>query len=49
VGTDVPPATFASGFFGLLPQAEVAAVSRFEPASEPPPRNLLLVKNSFLI
>ena len=46
---DTPAAAFSSGLLGLLPRVNAALVRRYELASEPPPRNLLLVKNSFLI
>jgi hypothetical protein len=46
---DAPPAAFAITFFSLISPASAAPVSDFELASAPPPRNLLLVKNSFLI
>jgi hypothetical protein len=46
---DAPAAAFASEPVELLPRANAALVRRCELASEPPPRNLLLVKNSFLI
>jgi hypothetical protein len=46
---DAPAAAFVVTLFSLLPQANAVPVSEFELAPAPPPRNLLLVKNSFLI
>ena len=46
---DAPAAALAVTFFSLIPPANAAPVSEFELALAPPPRNLLLVKNSFLI
>jgi hypothetical protein len=46
---DAPAAAFAVTYSGLLPPANAVPVSEFELAPAPPPRNLLLVKNSFLI
>jgi hypothetical protein len=49
VGPDAPVAVVSAVFLGLPIRAAVAVVQLRETASEPPPRNLLLVKNSFLI
>lgn len=46
---DAPAAALAVTFFDLVPPANAAPVGEFELALAPPPRNLLLVKNSFLI
>ena len=46
---DAPAAAFSSALVALLPRANAVLLKRYELASEPPPRNLLLVKNSFLI
>jgi hypothetical protein len=46
---DAPAAAFSTALVGLLPRANTALARRYALASEPPPRNLLLVKNSFLI
>jgi hypothetical protein len=46
---DAPAAAFAVTFLSLLPPANAVPVGEFELAPAPPPRNLLLVKNSFLI
>jgi hypothetical protein len=46
---DAPAAAFTVAFLSLLPLAEAVPVGQFELAPAPPPRNLLLVKNSFLI
>jgi hypothetical protein len=46
---DAPAPVFAVTFLSLLPPANAVRVGEFELAPEPPPRNLLLVKNSFLI
>jgi hypothetical protein len=46
---DAPAAAFAVTFLSLLPLANAIPVREFELAPAPPPRNLLLVKNSFLI
>jgi hypothetical protein len=46
---DAPAAAFSTALVGLLPRASAALFRRYELAPEPPPRNLLLVKNSFLI
>ena len=46
---DASAASLAVTFFSLIPPANAAPVSEFGLASAPPPRNLLLVKNSFLI
>lgn len=48
-GLDAPAAAFAVMSFRLLPPANAIPVGEFESAPTPPPRNLLLVKNSFLI
>jgi len=42
-------AALAVTFFTTLPPANPVLVGAFELAPTPPPRNLLLVKNSFLI
>jgi hypothetical protein len=44
-----PAAALVITLFSLLPPANAAPVGEFELAPAPPPRNLLLVKNSFLI
>jgi len=49
VGPDALSAALPISFFGLLPRAHVATLNPCGLASEPPPRDLLLVKNSFLI
>jgi len=46
---DAPAAAFAVAFISLLPPTNTAPVGGFELATAPPPRNLLLVKNSFQI
>ena len=46
---DAPAADLAVAFFSSIPPANAAPVGEFELAPAPPPRNLLLVKNSFLI
>ena len=46
---DAPMATFSTTLVGLLPRANAASFKPYELALEPPPRNLLLVKNSFQI
>jgi hypothetical protein len=46
---DAPAAALSTAPVALLPRANAALFGRTELASEPPPRNLLLVKNSFLI
>ena len=46
---DAPAAALAVTIFSLIPPANAAPVGEFELAPAPPPRNLLLVKNSFLI
>lgn len=46
---DAPAAAFAVAFSSPLPPANAVPVGGFESAPEPPPRNLLLVKNSFQI
>ena len=46
---DAPAAAFSVAFFSLIPPANAAPASEFGLAPAPPPRNLLLVKNSFLI
>jgi hypothetical protein len=46
---DAPAAAFAVMLFSLLSPAQTIPVSEFKLAPAPPPRNLLLVKNSFLI
>jgi hypothetical protein len=46
---EAPVAGFAVTLFSLTPLANAIPVSGFELALAPPPRNLLLVKNSFLI
>ena len=46
---DAPAAALSVAFFSLIPPANAAPASEFGLASAPPPRNLLLVKNSFLI
>ena len=46
---DAPAAALSVAFFILIPPANAAPVSEFGLAPAPPPRNLLLVKNSFLI
>ena len=45
---DAPAAAFAVKLFNQLPPATAVPVGEFE-LVRPPPRNLLLVKNSFLI
>ncbi len=49
VGLDAPTAAFSTTLLELLPRANVTSFKPYELALEPPPRNLLLVKNSFLI
>jgi hypothetical protein len=46
---DAPAAALTVTFFSLLPPANAVRVSEFELPPAPPPRDLLLVKNSFLI
>ena len=46
---DAPAASLTVTIFSLIPLANAAPVGEFELAPAPPPRNLLLVKNSFLI
>jgi hypothetical protein len=46
---DAPAAAFVVTLFSLLPPANAVPVGEFELIPAPPPRNLLLVKNSFLI
>ena len=46
---DAPAAAFSTTLVGLLPRANATSFEPYELASEPPPRNLLLVKNSFQI
>jgi hypothetical protein len=46
---DAPAAAFPTALVELPPRANVSLSRRTELASEPPPRSLLLVKNSFLI
>jgi len=46
---DAPAAAFSTALVALPPRANASFSRRTELASEPPPRNLLLAKNSFLI
>ena len=46
---DAPAAVLAVTLSSLISTANMAPVSEFELAPVPPPRNILLVKNSFLI
>jgi len=46
---DAPAVAFVVTLSTLLPLANAVPVGEFELAPAPPPRNLLLVKNSFLI
>lgn len=49
VGLDAPTAAFSTVLLRLLPRTDVTSFKPYELALLPPPRNLLLVKNSFLI
>ncbi len=49
VGSDISAAAFSAAPAGLLSRANAAPFAPRERVSGPPPRNLLLVKNSFQI